>query len=224
MVQRLTEIRVKICGITREEDVMAAVEAGADAVGFINVPGGPRYLEPGRIVELAALVPPFVSPVVVVDLTDPLDQGRAEALRFLCSRGIRTVQFHGHEPAWEIGRLEGLFGFSAIKAFELKQERDLDLLEPFGDFVDAYLADGGAGQGIACDWALADRAARQLKRPLILAGGLTPGNVGDAVRQVRPYGVDVSSGVEEAPGIKDPERIRAFIHAARQERASCSPQ
>lgn len=209
-------VRIKICGITREEDLTAAIAAGADAVGFINVPGGPRYLDARRIADLARLVPPFVTPVAVVDLTDPLHEDRVEALRFLCSRGLRTVQFHGHEPPWEIELLRGLFGFSAIKAFRLKQPRDLAAMEAYAGVADAFLVEGAAGQGVACDWDLAQEAVARQSAPVILAGGLAPDNVGDAIRRVRPYSVDVSSGVESAPGIKDRDRVEAFIAASRQ--------
>lgn len=207
---------MKICGITREEDLQAALAAGADAVGFINVPGGSRYLEAGRIADLLKLVPPFVTPVVVVDLTDPLHQDRAEALRFLCGRGLRCVQFHGHEPPWEIARLRGLFGLTAIKALRLANLRDLAMLDAYAGAVDAFLVEGAAGKGIACDWDLAAEAARRQVAPLILAGGLTPDNVSEAILRVRPHAVDVSSGVEVKPGLKDPVRIAAFVSASRQ--------
>ncbi|MBM3270691.1 MAG: phosphoribosylanthranilate isomerase [Candidatus Sericytochromatia bacterium] len=214
-------VRVKICGLMHAEDVSAAVAAGADAVGFVCVPGTPRYVPPERIVDLARLVPPFVTPVVVVDMTDPLDQGRAEALRFVCSRGVRAVQFHGHEPPWEIGRMRGQFGFSAIKAFKLHAERDLGLLAPYLGAVDAVLLDGGAGEGKRCDWDLAARAvAAAGGLPAILAGGLDPENVAGAIRTVNPWAVDVSSGVERAVGVKDPGRMAAFIEASRRARES----
>lgn len=209
-------IRVKICGITREEDLRAALAAGADAVGFINVPGGPRFQEARRIADLARMVPPFVTPVAVVDLTDPLHEDRVEALRFMCSRGIRCVQFHGHEPPWEIERLRGLLGFSAIKAFKLEHPRDLANMESYAGVVDAYLVEGGAGQGLTCDWNLAAQAVQRLAAPVILAGGLTPQNVAEAIGLVRPYAVDVSSGVEAEPGIKAPELVAAFIATSRK--------
>ncbi len=216
-------IRVKICGLTRDEDVRAAVAAGADAIGFINVPGGTRYLEARRIVELARLVPPFVTPVAVVDLTDPLHEEREEALRFLCTRGFRCVQFHGHEPPWEIERLKGLLGLSVIKAFRLRHARDLDLMKSYAGVVDAFLVEGGAGQGLGCDWDLAAEAVQILDSPVILAGGLSPETVAEAVDRVRPYAVDVSSGVEATPGIKDLDRVVAFVKNSRMATGSFTP-
>jgi phosphoribosylanthranilate isomerase len=209
-------MRVKICGLTREADVESAISAGADAVGFINVPGGPRYLEARRIVELTQKIPPFVTPVAVVDLTDPLNERGLEDLRLLCSRGIRCIQFHGHEPAWEISRLKGMLGFSAIKAIRLRQERDMASLEGYSGVVEALLVEGAPGQGVACDWDLATRAVRSQILPVILAGGLNPANVAAAVETVGPYAVDVSSGIESSPGIKDPAAVAAFIEASRR--------
>jgi len=209
-------MRVKICGLTREADVASAVAAGADAVGFINVPGGPRFLEARRILELARKIPPLVTPVAVVDLTDPLNERGLEDLRLLCSRGIRCIQFHGHEPAWEIARLKGMLGFSAIKAIRLRQERDMASLEGYGGVVEALLVEGAPGQGVACDWGLAARTVVSQSLPVILAGGLDPANVGTAIEEVGPYAVDVSSGVETSPGVKDAAAIAAFIGASRR--------
>ena len=213
-----TVTRIKICGITNEEDARAAVEAGADALGFIRVPGGPRYVPDAALVRLAYVARPFVSTVLVV-------RAPAEAADLYAN----FVQFY-EEP--EVGPCGGdpdrIFppGCPArfVRAFRIRDEQSLRELEnyPHRGRVTAYLLDafhpntlGGAGQSFDRDLAVeAKRLAGDT--PIVLAGGLTPENVGEAVARVRPYAVDVSSGVEAAPGRKDYGKLKAFVEAVRE--------
>lgn len=206
-------VRVKICGITQAADAAAAVEAGADALGFVFVPGTPRHVTAEQATALVCVLPPFVSRVgLFVDA--PLDEIR-HTVRAV---GLDTVQLHGAETP---PCCEALLGVATrLKAFRVRGPETLLEVNRYGGSVEAYLLDAyvpgvAGGTGATFDWELAV-AARELGRPLILAGGLTPETVGDAVRRVRPYAVDVSSGVERAPGRKDPDKIRRFIREVRR--------
>jgi len=193
---------VKICGITRLEDAEAAVEAGAGAIGFIFWPSSPRFIDPHRARTIAAALPPFVTAVGVF-VNQPL--AYVKGVASLVTLG--AVQLHGDETpeyaaavsrpvmkAVSVGRDQARVWPSRVRLL-------LDVHDP--------LARGGTGRTI--DWAAAaDLSAR---REVLLAGGLTPDNVADAVARVRPFGIDVSSGVERAPGVKDHERLRALFEA-----------
>jgi phosphoribosylanthranilate isomerase len=203
----VTVLRVKICGITRPEDALVAAEAGADAIGLVFAES-PRRVTPEQAAAILAALPPFVTPVALfVDET-------AERVRRLCqSLGIRTVQLHGEESAATARQLGDL---CVIKAFRIGGEADLAALEGYpaaAYLLDSRVAGRRGGTGMAFDWGLAARAARHGR--IILAGGLRPDNVAEAIRLVRPYGVDTSSGVECEPGKKDPAKMRAFVEAAR---------
>ena len=200
--------RVKICGITREVDAVAACTAGADALGFVFYEKSPRFVTPQQAGQLAAVVSPFVSRVglFVNPTTD-------DVRRALATGALHLLQFHGEEPP----EFCASFGVPWIKAARMKP--GFDLLEFATRFRagDGLLCDtfvegfGGAGQTF--DWGLIPKG---LRRPLILSGGLDAGNVVEAIRQVRPHAVDVSSGVESAKGIKDSLRINEFIQKVRQ--------
>lgn len=204
--------RVKICGLTRAEDIRAAVAAGADAVGFVFVPGTPRAVSPVSAAELRRQVPPFVT-VVGLFVNESPDRIRAtvEAV------GLDAVQLHGEEtPAMAAACRQWT---RVIKAFRVRGTESLSEMPAYAEAVDAYLLDAfvaGAhgGTGARFDWDLAVQA-RALGKPLILAGGLTPENAAEAVQRVRPYALDVSSGVEASPGIKDTERLGRFLAAVR---------
>ena len=201
-------VRVKICGITNEEDALTAVEAGADALGFVFAPS-PRQITPARAAGIITALPPFVTTVgLVVD--QPVGPILAEC-------PLDVIQFHGSESPEtleEQGR-----GRRAFKAFRLRSEDDL---EPLGGYVgrcaayllDAYVPGVMGGTGHRFPWQLAV-AARTYGVPIIMAGGLTPDNVAEAVGVGQPYAVDVSSGVEAAPGKKDRLKVRDFIAAAK---------
>lgn len=199
---------VKICGLTRLEDVDAAVAAGADAVGFVLYERSKRYVPPARLAGLTARVPPGVLRVGVVVNATP------EALVAAVAEGrLDVIQFHGDET------VAGIAAFGAARAWQavgLSGPADVEraLRSPAERLVvDAAGAPERGGTGRLCDWSLAADLAQ--RRPVVLAGGLHPANVADAVRRVRPWGVDVSSGVEMAPGVKDPVRMRDFVATAR---------
>ena len=199
---------MKICGITRPEDAVAAAEAGADAIGLVFAES-PRRIDEGQARAILEALPPFVTPVALfVNETAATIRGVCRAL------SVRTVQLSGDEPPALARELAS--DLCIIKAFHVREERDLAGIADYP--AAAYLLDSRVpgrhgGTGVAFDWSLAARV--DVPRPVILAGGLCPGNVAEAVRQVRPYAVDVSSGVEAKPGIKDAARVRAFVEAAR---------
>lgn len=201
-------LRIKICGITCRDDALAAVEAGADALGFVFYEGSPRQVATTTAAQIIGALPPLVAKVgVFVDATaDQICQVIAEC-------ALDTVQLHGAEPPELCRRLP----VKVIKAFRVQSlESLLDLPRYPTDawLLDSYVPGQPGGTGARFKWDLAVEA-KKLGRPIILAGGLTPGNVAAAVRQVRPFGVDVSSGVESAPGRKDIRKIQQFIEAAR---------
>ena len=195
--------RVKICGITRPQDGVAAAHAGADAIGLVFYPPSPRFISIRRAVEIRDALPPFVQTVALF-----VNAGRKEIEEVLEGVGPSILQFHGEEtPAFCAG-----FDVPWLKACRVKA--GVDLLEYFRSYPGAagWLADafvegyGGAGQSF--DWSL---VPAQRERPLVLSGGLTKDNAAAAIRRVRPWAVDVSSGVESAKGIKDAAKIAAFI-------------
>jgi len=199
--------RVKICGITRSEDAQAAARAGADAIGLVFYPPSPRCLQLEQALNLRNAVPPFVSAVALF-VNPPAEQVRAVLERVRPS----MLQFHGEES----GEFCAQFGVPYVKACRVKPGIDLlEYLRPFsgaaGWLLDSHVEEYG-GVGESFDWSL---VPAQRMRPLILSGGLTRENVRDAVRRVRPWAVDVSSGVESAKGIKDAARIAAFIAEVR---------
>lgn len=200
---------VKICGITNVEDALAAVEAGADALGFVFYPPSPRYVAPERVRAIVDRLPPFVTTVgLFVD-------GSVQTINDIAARcGLDRLQLHGDESPEFCAMVER----PVIKAFRIKAANSLVRLPDYK--VSAYLLDayvegalpGGTGASFA--WELAVQAKPY--GPLILAGGLTPENVETAIRQVSPYGVDVSTGVERAPGLKDHAKVRRFIARAKR--------
>jgi len=207
--------RIKICGITRPEDGQAAAAAGADAVGLVFVAASRRCVDLERARAVVAALPPFVTPVAL--FVDP----EPEAARaVLAALPTAVPQFHGDEPP-ELCRA---FGRPYLKAVPMGGGVDpaayaARYADASGLLLDAHPAGGLGGRGETFDWG----AIPPLDRPLILAGGLDADNVLEAVRRVRPYGVDVSSGVESAPGIKDPRRMAAFVAAVRRAEATRDP-
>jgi phosphoribosylanthranilate isomerase len=203
-------VRVKICGITNVRDALTAIEAGADAVGFMFSPSSPRHLTVEQAAAVARALPPFVTKVGVF-----VDPAEAEVRRAIELAGIDTLQFHGNESPAFCRR----FSRRVIKAFRVADETSLVVTKDYRDeawLLDAFVPGQLGGTGTRFNWAWAAQAVQQNKEAtIILAGGLTPENAADAVRQVRPYALDVSSGVESAPGQKDPEKLRRFISAAK---------
>jgi len=217
---RGVRIRVKICGITRPDWARTAAEAGADAIGLIFAES-PRRIDVETARAIVDALPPWVAPVgVFVDSPADRVRGLAERLR------LAAVQLHGAEPPETLAALGDV---KVIKAFGVGSEADVaaarrwrDEAERAGRTPDAYLVDarvpGGpaGGTGQPADWVLAARMQADGFAPLILAGGLGPANVDEAIRAVRPWGVESSSGTETAPGEKSPEKIRAFIETVRR--------
>jgi phosphoribosylanthranilate isomerase len=206
----MTRTRIKICGITREEDLAAAVAAGADALGFVFYPPSPRFVTPQRAAEMLARVPAFVTRVGLF-VNEPAETVRG----VLALAPLDLLQFHGDEdPDYCAG-----FGKPWIKAARMREGFDLvEYATAFsrapggcGLLLDAHV-DGYGGGGKTFDWSLIPRS---VPMPLILSGGLHPGNVEAAVRTVRPWAVDVSSGVESAKGIKDVQKMDEFIAGVR---------
>lgn len=195
---------VKICGVTSEEDALLAVAMGADAVGFIFAPS-PRQMSPTAVREIARRLPPEIATVGV--FRDELPRRVVEIVN---RTGLKAAQLHGNESRDDCGYVSERVPV-VIKAFSAGDER----LQRAGEYgADVILLDGHSpGSGKVFDWRLAEGAPRG--RPLVLAGGLDPSNVSDAVRLVRPWGVDVASGVESEPGRKDASKMRAFVQAAR---------
>jgi phosphoribosylanthranilate isomerase len=200
--------QVKICGITSIADAQAAVEAGADMLGFNFCEQSPRYLTVPAAKEISRLLPAFVIRVGVF-----VNAPKEKVAHAINECGLSLLQFHGDEPPEFCTQ----FGLMSMKAFRIRDAESLRALPKFSTdawLLDAYSPEARGGTGATFNWELA-LEARKLGKPVFLAGGLTPENVADAVRRVRPFGVDVASGVESAPGKKDPAKVRAFIEAVR---------
>lgn len=200
-------VKVKICGITSAADALAAVDAGADALGFMFYAPSPRNVNFDVAAEIIRQLPPFVAKVGV--FVNPTEE---EVRRAIGECGLDTLQFHGEETP-EFCRQ---FGLKTMKAFRVRDAESLEQTTPYTSeawLLDSYVAGQLGGTGARFNWDLATEAAR--RHTVLLAGGLTPENAAEAVRKVRPYGLDVSSGVESAPGQKDAAKVRAFIAAAK---------
>jgi phosphoribosylanthranilate isomerase len=200
--------QVKICGLTSVADALAAAAAGADMIGLMFYDQSPRHITLAKAVEISRALPPFVLRVGVF-----VNPPEALVTRAIAECGLSLLQFHGDEESDFCTQ----FGLMSMKAIRVRDAESLNQLEHF--HTDAFLLDanspsGLGGTGEKFNWDLAV-AAQKFGKPIFLAGGLTPENVGDAVKQVRPFAVDVSSGVESAPGKKDAAKVRAFIAAVR---------
>lgn len=204
----VTETKVKICGITNPADAQVAVEAGADALGFIFYEKSPRYVRLEEAAAIAKGVAPFVLRVGVF-----VNAPEEFVLNAIRACGLTLLQFHGDETPEYCGK----FGLMNMKAFRVHGPETLEQIPKYASdayLLDAYSSTTLGGTGEKFNWDLAVEA-QKFGKPIFLAGGLTPENVAGAIRKVRPFGVDVSSGVETAPGKKDHDRMRAFIAAAR---------
>jgi phosphoribosylanthranilate isomerase len=205
--------RTKICGITRPEDGIAAAHAGADAIGLVFYPKSPRAVTIEQAAEICAALPPFVTTVAL--FVDAEHFAIDDVLRGV---PIDLLQFHGSETPAQCEAFDTPY----IKAIRMSEEADLveaasHYNSARGLLVDTYSPTGAGGTGETFDWDRASPAMRgEPETPIILAGGLHPGNVAEAIAAVKPYAVDVSSGVETGKGIKDADKITAFIEAVRQ--------
>ena len=207
---------VKICGLMSADAVDASVEAGADMVGFVFFPPSPRSLSVADAAALTARVPDHVMRVALsVDADDALlDAIAADA-------GVDMMQFHGHEPFERISEVRDRYGLPVMKAVAISGPEDVTRGHAYADVADRLMFDAKppkdatrpGGNALSFDWQLI--AGESWSKPWILAGGLTPQNVADAIAASGATAVDVSSGVEDAPGVKNPEDIRGFIAAAK---------
>ncbi len=210
------DVRVKICGLTDQAGLNAAIAGGAAYVGFVFFPPSPRALEPARAARLAQRVPP--GPVKVALTVDATDETLDAILDIV---PIDMLQLHGRETPERVAGLRDRYGLPVMKAVGITNDADLPLLDEAARVADQILVDAKpppdallpGGNGLAFDWRLL--AGRRWPVPWMLAGGLTPGNVAEAMRLTGARQLDVSSGVESAPGRKDPSAIRAFLAAAR---------
>lgn len=207
----MEQLKVKICGLTNLEDALAAAEGGADAVGFVLYRKSPRYVEPNIVRAIVRALPPLVLPVGV--FVNESVEGVRDTMD---SCGLALAQLHGDEPSAyceQVGRpiLKALRVRDGISALAIAEYQGRAGVRGF--VLDAFSDQAYGGTGTLADWSLAGEIAKTCR--ILLAGGLTPENVADAVKTVRPYGVDVSSGVESSPGKKDHGRMRAFLQAAR---------
>ena len=202
------ETRVKICGVTNVADALAAAEAGADIIGLMFYEQSPRCITLQTAAEISRALPPFVLRVGV--FVNPAEE---LVLRALGDCNLSLLQFHGDEPSEFCMQ----FGLMSMKALRVRDAESLKALENFHTdafLLDAYSKRGLGGTGEKFNWDLAVKA-QKFGKPIFLAGGLTPENVADAVAKVRPFAVDVSGGVESAPGKKDHAKVKAFIQAVR---------
>lgn len=219
--------RIKICGLTRHEDVQAAVAAGADALGFVFYSKSPRYIQPEAAARLMAKIPPFVSTVGLF-----VNAGVAEVQEVVAQTSISLLQFHGDETPALCAAIASAVNRPYIRAIRVKPDTDpADLLEYESDYraastlftgllLDTYV-DSYGGSGKVFDWSL---IPENIAPRVVLSGGLSAQNATDAVQRVRPYAVDVSSGVEHDKGIKDAAKIRALIAAVRVADAALQTQ
>ena len=205
-------VRAKICGLTRVEDVRLAVALGADAIGFIFWPASPRVVTVEQARHLSSSVPPLVARVGVFVNLPPRDVALIAA-----DVGLDVIQLHGEESPSEYAGI----GRRLLKSVSLPDDEAVETIahwpEPVTPLIDSYDPVRRGGTGRVANWPRASALAA--RRPVVLAGGLTPDNVGEGIRAVRPWAVDVSSGVEATPGIKSPDRLRAFLGAVAAENA-----
>lgn len=202
----MSAVRSKICGITRIEDALAAVEAGADAIGFVFYPKSPRAVTVQQARAIIAALPPFISTVGLF-----VNASRCELNETLDAVPLDLLQFHGDETPEQCEGYHRPF----IKALRVQAGDDIAAScrlysKASGILLDTFVSGVPGGTGETFDWALIPDG---LEKPIILAGGLTSANVAQAIAQVRPYAVDVSGGVEKSKGIKDHDKIRAFMSA-----------
>lgn len=196
--------RVKICGITQYEDAKVAANLGVDALGFIFYPKSPRYCSPEQAKNIVSKLSPFVSRVGVF-----VDESIDTVIEIAQFAGLDTIQLHGTESPHYCSQVP----YPVVKAFSIDSTSDLSLLAEYdvaGFLLDTWHADMKGGTGMVCDWSTAKKACLKYDN-VILAGGLGPTNIEEALKEVDPYGVDVNSGVEIKPGVKNPRKMRDVI-------------
>ncbi len=207
----LTKIKIKICGITNIEDAATAVELGADALGFIFYSGSKRFVDPAAARDIILKLPPFITSVGVF-----VNQDLDEIKRILDITGVNTVQLHGDESPEFCGSVTASVPAKVIKAIRVKDSLDAGSLAQYpvqAILLDTYSDAEYGGTGKSFDWGILKDI--DIEQKVILSGGLSPDNVAQAVEAVKPYAVDVNSGVEAGPGKKDHEKLKKFIEAIR---------
>ena len=200
-------MKIKICGITNMDDALLAAELGADALGFIFVKSSPRYIHPSAARKIIQELPPFVVPVGVV-----ADSTRKDILKLIEETRIRCIQFHGNELPKQMTK----FSIQIYKSFRVDKEFNLETLQHYKGsayLLDTHVDGTLGGTGKTFDWEIA--IAAKAYGCIILAGGLTPENIAEAVKKVQPYAVDVNSGVESAPGKKDKNKLKLLFKTIR---------
>ncbi len=200
-------VRVKICGLTRQEDAASAVKAGAWALGFMFYRPSPRFVHPRQARKIIESLPPFITPVGVF-----VNQSEKQIRQIAKTCHLQTLQFHGDESPAFCRRFKA---FRIIKAFRIGERIDIESIQKYrvsAILLDTFRAGLFGGTGQSFNWRLA-RVLRGFTLPVILSGGLKAGNIQEAVRCVRPFAVDISSGIEKKPGIKDPRKIKMFFRA-----------
>lgn len=203
------QTRIKICGITRIEDGVSAVSAGVDALGFVFYAGSPRYIDPARARHIVRAVGPFVTTVALF-----VNATAAVVEAVMAETAIQVLQFHGDEDPTYCDQFRRPYIKAIRMAPGLDPRAQMGLFpNAIGYLFDTWRADQYGGTGDVLDW---HRLAEVSGSALILAGGLTPHNVAAGIKRVRPWAVDVSSGVESAPGVKDPGLIKRFVAAVRR--------
>lgn len=200
----MPDVKIKICGLTRIEDILVLRDLPVDFAGFIFVPSSPRFINPERAAGLIERLPEKIKPVGVF-----MDEGPEVVRRTVEICGLEIIQFHGQESP-EFCDQFNLPYFKAIRVGTELDEKDLAGYRPRAYLLDTFIKEADGGTGKTFDWTLAKRMVES-GRPIILAGGLKPENVSAAVKIVRPWGVDVSSGVESKPGVKDKDKIIRFV-------------
>jgi len=200
--------KIKICGIKTVDDALAAREAGADLIGFNFYPKSPRYIDAGRCRDVMSVIRRY-GHIAYVGVFVNASVEEIHTTMETC--GLSLAQLHGDETPQMLNELDGK-AFKAFRGIPSDLDGFVRQEEP-ALLVDASVKGTYGGSGVTADWNAAAELAR--KYPLLLAGGLTPENVADAIRQVKPWGVDVASGVESAPGVKDPDKMKAFVKAVR---------
>lgn len=211
----MSPVQIKICGVTNREDAIACVQLGASMIGFNFYPNSPRYIEPKVVRRIIETISPRVWPVGIF-----VDAGSEEIRNIAEAAGVRCVQLHGSIAPETCSELAGIF--RVIRAFSTDPQFRPEEISLFGDcdvLVDAHHPGLRGGTGLTCDWAAA-RTTRSFARFLILSGGINERNVGQAIATVAPHAVDVCSGVETAPGVKDHQALENFFSAVRAANSS----
>jgi phosphoribosylanthranilate isomerase len=206
--------KIKICGITKEDDASLAMSLGADYLGFNFYKESPRKVSPKMVDEIMGKLPPFIIPVGVFVDEDPKEIGKV-----IKRSAIKMLQLHGNETPEYCKAIKQACGLPVIKGFRVADDTIIETIKPYLDVIDYILLDtfvegepGGTGKTFNWDIAL---KVKELGKPMFLAGGLTPDNIGEAVEKVNPFAVDTASGVERLPRRKDYDKMKAFIRAAK---------